>query len=193
VPQYINAPEWRLKKEGIMNTKYQRMNKVKNMIALSILSLVGLFATAAKANQIWYSVINPATMCTAFGNTAVGPNGGAEIVNWSETNTALINCPIQRDGFDPLLVNMVHFYMHGGLTGYPDTTCALVAQERNGAGWRWNPDLITVNNNDGFEDLYFQGRNVGNPNVAVGIECVVRPWGTINSYLYTQVSDAQIL
>jgi hypothetical protein len=156
------------------------MKRTKTIVALAVVSLLGLSAATANASYgagaYWYEY--PGSTCAVFnGQGMVAPNGGPELVNFSSSNTALVECSVQRD---PYLLNVSHstyVTVRGG------TSCVFRTQQRNGAqGWVLQQDQINTPQGAGFSELWWGERDTDDQYSAATIECLMPPGSALNSY-----------
>jgi hypothetical protein len=149
--------------------------KIGKLIAGFVLSgaVMASVAPAHASTSGNVLTLYPGTACNAFGNASVGPNGGAEIVDWSSTSAALVDCPFTMDPGAGTIEDYVYLTKRGTMS------CTLRAQSRSGPGWVWAP--IQENFNGGLDELVWNAEGEGGY-TAAAIECVLQPWATLNSY-----------
>jgi hypothetical protein len=146
------------------------------MVMVAVVGL-GLLPEREAAAGTWYTqeFSYPGTQCNSYGSTAMGPNGAAELVNWSSSSAVLVDCPVLYDSRSGDIDNVAYLDMRGA-----NVTCQLFHMQPDGTGWAWHNDGTT--NHSGYVELYWNGHS-GYPVLgSTAIECLVPQWGTISNY-----------
>jgi hypothetical protein len=155
------------------------MTSFKAALAVAAIGMTGaLTATDASASTgVTYEFSYPGTQCNSFGAAGMGPNAGAELVNWSNPNPVLVECPFVRDSTLYTVNNTAYLDYSSGVK------CSEVFMDSPGQGgvWAFAPASQSFQNgcntyNWGFD--YTNGTTIG----GAAIECSLSELGTIIDY-----------
>ena len=149
------------------------MRNALRMAAIAVvLCATSVVAHAGDNFQFDYEFTYPGTACNQFGVTGLGPNGGVEIVNWSNPGSPLVDCPFVRDA-DGIYIDVRALVDVRG-----NVSCTMRAVMPNGSGWIFYGSPAPMS---GYTEISFPplaGTNI----MGGAIECVIPPGAAINNY-----------